>query len=85
MTFPANQPAIKPTTIQEIKPIPIVIFIVRIPISLDGLGIQEGLYVALFAYAGLSASESFLLSLVGRVVTLVGMLPGAFQKLGRVS
>jgi uncharacterized membrane protein YbhN (UPF0104 family) len=65
--------------------IPIVIFVVRIPISLDGLGVQEGLYVTLFAYAGLSPSESFLLSLVGRVVTLVGMLPGCLPKLGRSS
>jgi hypothetical protein len=65
--------------------IPIVLFLVRIPISLDGLGVQEGLYVTLFAQAGLGPSQAFLLSLVGRAVTLVGVLPGCFLKLDRTS
>jgi uncharacterized membrane protein YbhN (UPF0104 family) len=58
--------------------IPIVLFLVRIPISLDGLGIQEGLYVTLFAHAGLGPSQAFLLSLAGRAALVIGLLPGCF-------
>lgn len=60
--------------------IPIILFVVRIPISLDGLGLQESLYVSLFSRAGVGTSESFLLAVVGRLVTLLGVLPGAFFK-----
>ncbi len=60
--------------------IPLDLFVSRIPISVDAIGIREGLYVALFGQAGLSPSEAFLLALVGRVVTLVGLLPGAFLR-----
>jgi len=60
--------------------IPLDLFVSRIPISVDAIGIREGLYVALFGQAGLGPSEAFLLALVGRVVTLVGLLPGAFLR-----
>jgi uncharacterized membrane protein YbhN (UPF0104 family) len=60
--------------------IPLDLFVSRIPISVDAIGIREGLYVALFGQAGLGASEAFLLALVGRVVTLVGLLPGCFLR-----
>jgi hypothetical protein len=60
--------------------IPLDLFVSRIPISVDAIGIREGLYVALFGQAGLGASEAFLLALVGRVVTLSGLLPGCFLR-----
>jgi uncharacterized membrane protein YbhN (UPF0104 family) len=63
--------------------IPIDLFVTRIPISIDAVGVREGLYVSLFAQAGLGASQAFLLALVGRVVTLAGVLPGCFLRLGR--
>lgn len=63
--------------------IPLELFVTRIPISLDGIGVREGLYVALFGQAGLTASEAFVLAIVGRVVTLVGVLPGCFLGMGR--
>ena len=58
--------------------IPVTLFFARIPISIDGLGGVEGLYVFLFAHAGLVPTESFLLALVGRVVTVVAVLPAVF-------
>jgi hypothetical protein len=58
--------------------IPVTLFFARIPISIDGLGVVEGLYVFLFAHAGLGPTESFLLALVGRLVTVVAVLPGVF-------
>jgi glycosyltransferase 2 family protein len=60
--------------------IPIILFVARIPISIDGLGLVEGLYVWLFAYAGLGPSESFLLALMGRVFTVLASLPGMFLR-----
>jgi len=44
--------------------IPLIILAIRLPISLDGIGVQEGLYLALFGLVGVSASEAFLLSTV---------------------
>jgi glycosyltransferase 2 family protein len=58
--------------------IPVTLFFARIPISIDGLGVTEGLYVLLFAKAGLGPTQSFLLALVGRAVTVCSVLPGVF-------
>ena len=61
--------------------IPITLFFARIPISIDGLGVTEGLYVLLFTRAGLDPTQAFALAMIGRVVTLCAVLPGVF--LGR--
>ncbi len=55
--------------------IPITVLAIRLPISLDGIGVKEGLYVALFGMAGVSASEAFLLAMLGRVLPLLCVLP----------
>lgn len=55
--------------------VPIIALAVRLPISLDGLGVQEGLYVALFGLAGVSASEAFLLSTISRIYPMLAALP----------
>lgn len=57
--------------------IPLIVFAIRIPISISGFGVQEGLYIALFGVVGVSVSEAFLLSMLGRVVGLVSALPWA--------
>jgi glycosyltransferase 2 family protein len=61
--------------------IPITLFFARIPISIDGLGVTEALYVLLFSRAGLDPTQSFALAMIGRVVMLCAVLPGVF--LGR--
>lgn len=55
--------------------IPIIILAGRLPISIEGLGVREGLYVALFGLVGVSASEAFLLSTMTRIVELLSALP----------
>ena len=55
--------------------VPLIVLGTRLPISLDGIGVQEGLYVGLFALVGVSTSEAFLLSVLGRVVPLLCFLP----------
>lgn len=57
--------------------IPVILVVSRLPISIDGLGIQEGLYWSLFQIAGLSPEQALTLALLTRALTLVAMLPGA--------
>jgi glycosyltransferase 2 family protein len=55
--------------------VPLVVLAVRVPISFEGFGIQEGLYVGLFALVGVSAAEALILSALIRVVGLLASLP----------
>jgi uncharacterized membrane protein YbhN (UPF0104 family) len=55
--------------------IPLIVLAVRLPISLDGLGVKDGLYLVLLGWVGVSASEAFLLSTIGRVLPLLACLP----------
>jgi uncharacterized protein (TIRG00374 family) len=59
--------------------IPLVLVFTRLPISLDGLGIQEGLYWALFQQAGASSAEAFSLALLARLLTTLALLPGGIM------
>jgi uncharacterized protein (TIRG00374 family) len=59
--------------------IPLVLVFTRLPISLDGIGIQEGLYWALFQQAGASPAEAFSLALIVRALTMVALLPGGIM------
>jgi uncharacterized protein (TIRG00374 family) len=54
---------------------PLIVLAGRLPISLDGLGVKEGLYLVLLGWVGVSASEAFLLSTIGRVLPLLACLP----------
>ena len=47
------------------------------PISLGGLGIQEGLWAYLFTRIGLTAEQAVLLSLTFTILGWVLALPGA--------
>lgn len=56
--------------------IPLVALVTMVPISLGGLGVQEGAYVYLFSRGGLSVQEAFAVAFLIRVVTTMGCLPG---------
>ena len=56
---------------------PLALLFTRMPVSLSGFGVVEGLYVAFFALVGLSATESFLLGLVANLSIVVTTVPGA--------
>jgi hypothetical protein len=58
--------------------IPVVLVFARLPISIDGLGIQEGLYWALFGMAGVSPEQALALALIARMLTMLAMLPGGW-------
>jgi len=56
---------------------PISIVVTLLPISLGGLGVQEGLWAYLFSRIGLSPDQAVLLSLTFTILGWVLSLPGA--------
>ncbi len=56
---------------------PISIVVTLLPISLGGLGIQEGLWAYLFSRIGLTAEQAVLLSLTFTILGWILALPGA--------
>ncbi|MEO8088804.1 MAG: lysylphosphatidylglycerol synthase transmembrane domain-containing protein [Gemmatimonadales bacterium] len=50
---------------------PLIMFFARLPISIEALGIYEGLSIYLFGLAGLSAASALALALLDRVMGLV--------------
>jgi uncharacterized membrane protein YbhN (UPF0104 family) len=55
--------------------IPVILLLTRLPISLDAIGVAEGLYAFLFQLCGYSYSEGLLLAVVGRLSVYVSLLP----------
>lgn len=59
--------------------IPIDILVTRLPISFDGIGLSEGLYVVLFGLVGVAPTEAVLLSVSARAVQMLMALPWAIH------
>jgi uncharacterized membrane protein YbhN (UPF0104 family) len=58
--------------------IPIAQFFARIPVSLSGFGIQEGLFITLFSFFGISTTAAFTLGLASNIGNIFVGLPGAY-------
>ena len=58
--------------------IPVIVALARIPLSIGGFGVTEGLFVYFFAFVGVSGSEAFILGLAAHVLALLAVLPGFF-------
>lgn len=58
--------------------VPVILVFARLPISLDGIGVQEALYLVLFPLAGLTQTDAFSLGLMLRILTIIAMMPGAW-------
>jgi glycosyltransferase 2 family protein len=58
--------------------IPLTQFFARIPISLSGLGIQEGLFITIFSLIGIKATSAFALGFASNLGNILSGLPGAF-------
>ena len=56
--------------------IPIVLVLVRLPISIDGFGLQEGAFVYFLGLIGVPAEEALLLGLASHFLALLTVLPG---------
>jgi len=55
--------------------VPLAMLISRLPISLDGIGVFEGVFILLMAFAGVTASEAVAISLAGRILQTASWLP----------
>jgi len=56
--------------------IPVVVIVIIAPISIGGLGVREGVLLALFLPLGADAERLVLVGLTGMVIELVSSLPG---------
>lgn len=63
--------------------IPIVQLFTKIPVSFNGIGINEGLLVYFFGILGLQGSNAFTIGLVGHAAILISVLPVVFWLTGR--
>jgi uncharacterized protein (TIRG00374 family) len=55
--------------------VPLVFLISRIPLSISGLGVFEGIFMLVMSLAGLTAAESFAIALAGRILEIASWLP----------
>jgi hypothetical protein len=58
--------------------IPITQFFARIPVSLSGFGIQEGLFMTFFSFFGLASTSAFTLGFASNLGAILSGLPGVF-------
>jgi len=58
--------------------IPLVQLISRIPISFEGIGVNEGLLVYFFTLLGLSKTGAFTIGLLGHIAIVIATLPALF-------
>src|SRR5688572_877577 len=55
--------------------VPLSILIARLPISIDGLGVYEGIFIGVMSLGGVHPDDSLALSLAARVFQIVVWLP----------
>lgn len=56
--------------------VPLVNFLIIIPISLGGIGVQEGAFVYFLSQVGMSTQEALTVALIFRVLMVLASLPG---------
>jgi len=56
--------------------VPVILIVMVLPISVNGIGTGQVAFVALFTRAGVSAADAFTLSVLYLALGLVGTLPG---------
>lgn len=56
--------------------VPLELLLIRIPISFDGFGLREGLFVYFLSLVGISETMGFAIGLTNHMLFLVAVLPG---------
>lgn len=74
----ANAFSIPASPVEIAMVIPVTAFFSKLPISVESLGLREGLFVFFFGLVGVGAAEAFALALTVRVVEAMVMTSGAF-------
>jgi hypothetical protein len=57
--------------------IPVILIVMLLPITVNGVGTSQVAFVAMFARAGVAAADAFALSVLFLALGMVGNLPGA--------
>lgn len=65
--------------------VPLITVFTMLPISLGGIGVQEGAFAYFFSLVGMSLAGALALSLLLRVLSIVASLPGGLFSLSRDS
>jgi uncharacterized protein (TIRG00374 family) len=55
--------------------LPLTLLISRLPVSINGLGVFEGVFILLLSLGGVSAAEAVSIVVIGRVLEVVSYLP----------
>jgi uncharacterized membrane protein YbhN (UPF0104 family) len=55
--------------------VPLTVLISRLPISIGGLGVYEGIFALLMFLGGVSASQAVAIAFAGRILETVAYLP----------
>jgi glycosyltransferase 2 family protein len=55
--------------------VPIAILVSRLPVSLDGIGVYEGIFIGIMSLGGVKPAESLAISLAARALQIVVWLP----------
>ena len=65
--------------------VPLILVVVRVPISISGIGIKEGFYAFVFSLANIPVNQSLLMALTDRVLLLFTAVPGVFWTINGTS
>jgi glycosyltransferase 2 family protein len=57
---------------------PLALLISRLPISIDGIGVFEGMFIVLMSLAGLSAAQAVAIAVVSRILGTITYIPWWF-------
>ena len=55
--------------------VPLSLLISRIPISIDGLGVFDGIFMLLMSLIGVPAPQAIAMTLTGRIIQILSLLP----------
>ena len=55
--------------------LPLSLLIARLPISIDGIGVFEGMFIVLMSLAGLSAAQAVAIAVVSRILGTITYIP----------
>jgi uncharacterized protein (TIRG00374 family) len=64
--------------------VPLAILVSRLPISIDGLGVYEGIFIGVMTLGGMRPDDSLALSLAARVFQIVVWLPWWLMLVARI-
>ena len=55
--------------------VPAITLFSKIPITFGGIGVQEGIFIKMLSIVGVSSTPAFSISLVGRILNVLAVLP----------